>query len=203
MYDNRKLMVYGIDRISKSLMHISEVANGLDCGCICPSCGGILVAKKGNCRVYHFSHYNCLECNGGPETALHLAAKKIILESKEFTIPGLTLGDGLFVKLKKNFDDNLDEINLHNFYLDFNSRSISGPIKILVDSVESEKRLYLDDSTFIIPDLIVTSHKRQLIIEIAVTHKADLEKREILEKANISAVEINLSEKDYAVTDAL
>ncbi|KGK85867.1 hypothetical protein DP73_17705 [Desulfosporosinus sp. HMP52] len=200
MNDNRKLISYAIDKLSKSLVHISTVKSGLDCGCVCPSCGGALVAKKGNYRADHFSHYNCSECNGGAETALHLAAKKILLESKELTLPTLSLRDGLFSKLEEEFNHRLDELNLQNFYVGLDSRIISEPIKISVDSVESEKRLYLDDLTYIIPDLILTSHNRQLIIEIVVTNGVDIVKREKLRKINISAMKINLSAIDYSIT---
>ncbi len=39
-------------------MSVENVESGLKCGCICPSCGEPLVAKKGTKRMHHFSHYS-------------------------------------------------------------------------------------------------------------------------------------------------
>lgn len=76
------------------LVEISQVPKGLDCGCICPSCGSKLIAKKGNKRKHHFSHYKVRECEGYLETVLHLTAKEILLNSREIVLPIYNVRDG-------------------------------------------------------------------------------------------------------------
>lgn len=62
--------------------HISEVANGLKCDCVCIGCSSKLVAaNKGTKQIHHFRHHENSICNGNPETGLHLLAKQIIEES--------------------------------------------------------------------------------------------------------------------------
>lgn len=44
------------------LIHISEADRGLACGCRCPACGEMLVARKGPVKVHHFAHYSSQGC---------------------------------------------------------------------------------------------------------------------------------------------
>ena len=77
------------------LLEVENVPRGLDCGCVCPDpeCGRPLVARKGDCRAWHFAHLGDTEsqdivCRGG-ETALHRFAKQYLCESigKTFPLP--------------------------------------------------------------------------------------------------------------------
>lgn len=69
------------------LVYIDDVENGLGCGCVCPHCGGQLIAKKGEIRARHFAHYKVAECNHGTETALHLMAKRTIEQTHKVFVP--------------------------------------------------------------------------------------------------------------------
>lgn len=70
------------ERNNEMVKHISEVANGLKCDCVCIECSSKLVAaNKGTKQIHHFRHHESSDCNGSPETGLHLLAKKIIEES--------------------------------------------------------------------------------------------------------------------------
>ena len=44
------------------LRYIDDVERGLNCGCICPSCGRPLVARKGPVKVAHFAHHQGGDC---------------------------------------------------------------------------------------------------------------------------------------------
>lgn len=59
------------------LVHISEVGNGKNCNCYCPSCKSPLIAAKGRQIQHHFKHHIIHECDGGLESAIHLTAKKL------------------------------------------------------------------------------------------------------------------------------
>lgn len=64
-----------------------DVPRGLACGCLCPSCGASLVAKRmQKSGLCFFAHHNAPECPGGYETALHRMAKQIIQEAGYVTL---------------------------------------------------------------------------------------------------------------------
>lgn len=73
------------------LVNVDEVSNGLSCGCVCPSCGGSLVAHQGSKKQHHFKHYNVEDCEHGSESALHILAKEIIANTKAVYIPNAPL----------------------------------------------------------------------------------------------------------------
>lgn len=159
----------------EKLVHISQVESGLKCDCICPSCGSLLVARKGEKVMHHFAHHNTDVCKYGYETSLHMAAKDIILTAKKLWLPAVYV----------NFDS-------------YKSKElIKEAIKIDVDDVVLEKRM--DD---IIPDIIVKSGEKELIIEIFVTHAIDETKLSKIASKNVSALEIDLSKKEKVITDS-
>lgn len=45
--DDKGMMLVGEDAVDGSLRHISHVANGAACECICFGCGKRLIAKNG------------------------------------------------------------------------------------------------------------------------------------------------------------
>ena len=65
------------------IIGIQEVESGLKCGCCCPACGEVLVAKKGEKMMHHFSHYAVNNCEYGYESSIHLAAKDILSKAKK------------------------------------------------------------------------------------------------------------------------
>jgi len=79
---------------NSKLVSIDEVDKGLSCECTCPACGGTLVAKKGNIKIHHFSHYNTEECIRCVETSLHLLAKELLMEEMSIKLPSLYLDFG-------------------------------------------------------------------------------------------------------------
>ena len=72
------------------LVHVDEVPNGNDCGCICPHCKSKLCAKNGGDgekMIHHFAHISGADCVGAVESALHKMAKDILLETKCVYLP--------------------------------------------------------------------------------------------------------------------
>lgn len=63
------------------LVDVSSVESGLIEEGACPKCGGKLVAKKGVLRAHHFAHYASTNCSGALESALHKAAKQVLLDA--------------------------------------------------------------------------------------------------------------------------
>lgn len=147
------------------LVEISAVGRGLDCGCTCPCCGSRLVARKGERKVAHFSHYQNPECEHGFETALHLAAKSILEHRREIRLPELWHDMGRFGPQK-----------------------LTEALSPKVSGVIVERRL-----GGIVPDLLLDFNGQQLLVEIAVTHFVDGEKLEKIRALGISAIEVDLS----------
>ena len=156
------------------IVSIEDVKSGLTCGCICPACGDPLVAKKGEKMMHHFAHHAGHTCEFGYESSLHLAAKNILSKAKKIVLPAVYLA----------FPESCKEAQL-----------ISESKEIKIDKVELEKR-YSD----IVPDIVIYSGGKQLFVEIYVTHRIDDEKLNKLRKANISTIEIDLSDKRETIS---
>ncbi len=68
-----------------------SVPNGAACGCVCPACGGKLIARnEGRFKIAHFAHG--VDCGDAYETAIHEAAKQIIRELQFVWLPASVLG---------------------------------------------------------------------------------------------------------------
>lgn len=152
---------------NEKLVHVSEVERGLKCGCVCPACGEVLIARKGNKVVHHFAHKSTIECQYGYQTSLHMVAKKIISEYKMIKVPELGLH---FPKTNKK--ELIEEERVLN-----------------VSEVVLEKKV-----NDIIPDILLLTDIGQIIVEIYVTHEVDSEKKKKIKRIGIPVIEINLSE---------
>lgn len=64
------------------LVHIADVGSDTYCNYFCPSCKSPLTAAKGTKIQHHFKHSVDSECQGGVESAIHLAAKQLIMEKR-------------------------------------------------------------------------------------------------------------------------
>jgi len=151
---------------------IDEVPRGLACECSCPGCGAPVIARQGSLRGWHFAHTVDTNCKGGMETALHLAAKQLLLKSFGLTIPSIMierevqLPDGRIGKGKASRPERW--------------------VKFI--AIEAEKNLGV-----IRPDIIAILETETLVIEIAVTHFVEEEKRLTLANNSGGAIEIDLS----------
>lgn len=159
--------------LNGSTVHISEVQSGLECNCICPSCGERLVAKKGNQKIHHFAHMNHADCAQAYESALHLGVKRVLEKERRLLFPA-TYKTSLFGEKTIVKEQTLLEIE-----------------RLLI-----EKRVGQ-----IIPDILIQIHHSWCFIEIFVTHQVDSDKLAKIEKMNIAALEIDFSHIDREVND--
>jgi ssDNA-binding Zn-finger/Zn-ribbon topoisomerase 1 len=70
------------------LININQVGSGMSCGCLCPACGGSLIARRGKYKSY-FIHDKNRKCEIGNEVAIQMIAKKIIDKYGFIEIPKL------------------------------------------------------------------------------------------------------------------
>ncbi|MGV8149600.1 MAG: competence protein CoiA family protein [Alkaliphilus sp.] len=155
-----------------NMYHVSDVENGLECDCVCPSCKVTLVAKKGNERTHHFAHHRAMTCSSGAETALVLFVKQLLKKEKQLTLPPMYSGR---VDPKSG--------NKETF------KVIKGLTVQFDEVTEGEK---IGEYK---PSLIATKKERKLLIEIIVRNKTSSSKLGRIIKSNLSCIEINL--KDY------
>lgn len=160
-------------RRGSDMVHINDVANGLGCGCVCPSCGDRMVAKQGAITIHHFAHEGGSDCAGGLETTLHLAAKAVLSRERRMVLPALTLTAK--VRDAQRIEHHVTE------------EMISAQ-SVVFDEVTEEKRL-----GDIIPDLICKVDGRALLVEIAVTHFVDNIKAQKIRALDLACIEIDLS----------
>ena len=157
---------------------IMEVESGLKCGCVCPVCNARLVAKHPNPnskrpKADHFAHHQKDSCAYGYQTSLHLAAKDILSKAKTMVIPAV--------------DTKTPE--------GFGKKRLSEEKIITIDKVELEKQI---DN--IIPDVVVYTGGKRLLVEIYVTHCIDDVKLAKIKESGLSTIEIDLHEKRDIIT---
>lgn len=165
---------FGINK-DGNIIHIAdiEVESGKRCGLFCPSCKSPLVAAKGRIKQHHFKHGVDHECKGALESAIHLAAKQMIIERKEIILPAFILTATKMDSKRKEYTE---------------KETVTRCKTVSFDSVQDEKELH-----GMKVDILASLGNRQLIIEIFYRHKVDDQKREKIITSNISAIEINLS----------
>ena len=157
---------------NNTLVHVSDVNRGKACGCVCPGCRSPLIAAKGKLKQHHFRHDGGDACKGGIESAIHLAAKQIISERKQITLPEYNIVSPLRDSRWKQY-----------------SKCFISCQEIEFESVEEEVGL-----NGIVADVLAKINGRPLVIEIFYRHKVDDEKIDKIKKAGLSAIEIDLSE---------
>ncbi|NEI50494.1 hypothetical protein GR217_22685 [Rhizobium leguminosarum] len=160
------------DVIDGSRRHISQVANGLRCGCVCFGCGRDLIARNGgdiSLRRHSFAHRPdelSPNCATAGETALHILGKEIIARHGRVTMPETWMTD---MDGKRRLVTPLQSIVLTD---------------VRLESAEGD----------LIPDIVAISPDgRRLFIEIKNTHGCPPEKLEKLRSLDVDVVEIDVS----------
>lgn len=158
------------------LIHVSDVERGLHCNCICVACELPLVARKGPVRRHHFAHCSNTNCEGAAETALHRLCKELFLEIDTFAIPKYEFRrDG---KTKSGTVVTHQQIIVKG-----------GNVKI------DKARLEAAEVGFV-PDIVITSGEKELVIEVAVTHRVDRAKMRHIRRRGLPAIEIRFDLAD-------
>ena len=160
------------------LAHVSQVERGSACSCFCVACNGRLIAKKGPKRIHHFAHAGGLECVGGAETALHLAAKEAIRGLANIYVPpyrfsrSTRLRNGTVVTTQAMVEPATGgQVDISSVALE----AVIGNIRA---------------------DALIQCRSRQLILEVVVTHGVNHAKEKKLRAINLPAIALNLNAQD-------
>ncbi len=183
MENKSLLQSFALDKNGR-VRAVSEVPRGRACDCACPSCGAPVVARQGDVREWHFAHSSGVECGAGAETALHRAAKQLLLDSQGMTVPEVRIQDTVTLPDGRS---GTGEAYRPEAWVDF-------------QAVELEKEV-----GGIRPDVVVTTGDAPLFVEVAVTHFAEPQKKSVLESLGVPCIEVNLAlvERDCWAWEAL
>ncbi|OAE49176.1 hypothetical protein [Agrobacterium tumefaciens] len=158
------------DGVDGSLRHISEVSNGLACGCKCFGCDRQLIARNGGeVRAHSFAHRPedmVYDCTTAGETALHIRAKEIIAQHRRVTLPATSVVglDGNTIEVTPERSVELTDVRLE---------MVAGEL--------------IPDVTATMPD------GRRIFIEIANTHLCPPSKIDKLDAMGVEVLEIMVS----------
>lgn len=157
------------------MVHVESVLPGKDCGCVCVECGQPLVASNKVPRVVakYFRHDSGADCPGGYESAIHRAAKEVLLRLKRVSLPGRRERVRLTARDGKEFER----------IVEIKPRSVTAD--------EAWEELWQDGMR---PDVVYKVGERILYLEILVSHAVDQEKQAQIRERNIAALEIDLSD---------
>lgn len=169
---------------NNNIIHIDDIIpseNGLKCNCVCPNCREKLIAKTlGKKNKKCFSHIGNSNCVGSLETVMHKFAKEVIEKEKKIKIPKL------IYKRYVQIDEDVEDYTFEN-------HQIVAEQLIECDKVVLEQ--YLSEFDFK-PDIVIYKNNIPLIVEVAVTHSIDKEKKKKIIKSGISTIEIYLNKNE-------
>lgn len=171
MKEHTMLQVFALDN-NGVIRHVDEVKRGLACECRCPVCHGAVMAKQGEVKGWHFAHVSGTDCQHAGETALHLAAKQLLINECGLMVPETT------VTTSYQLPDGRE-----------GSAMVNRP-EMWLDLLDVKAEVNFGD---IKPDIVGYLADAILFVEIAVSHFIDEEKAQKLEQAGVATLEIDLS----------
>lgn len=149
--------------------------HGLECRCTCPGCGAKLVLKEGG-RRRHFAHHNATGSDGCVESAIHAAAKQVLIDHGNLVVPEVSF--------------------------EVSATTSNGVLLREVDVLSAQRRIRFDRTVAEVkiddlrPDVVGYRGDRQLLVEMYFRHRVDNDKRDKLRKLGLPALEIDLSDLD-------
>jgi len=184
-------LIYGVRKENGKIVSINEIPetmSGLLCNCVCSHCGKELQAcsLKEQYRRRYFRHNTDSkasensQCNPNEanETALHKLAKQIIEEEQKILVPRkeVFLFDVGINNISKEIEKKIP------LFFAQESRIVNA------QSVELEKNL----GNFV-PDVFIKTDHGELLVEIFVSHRVDVKKKNRIEEYGSAVLEIDLS----------
>ena len=189
---NHSGMIYfALKEESNQVVRISEMVEkdrGKACECICLCCGHPLVAKLGRGKkTAHFAHLaeegrTTCSADEANESGLHKIAKEIVCKSEYIWLPPVTISE------QNDPDHNVEDYKQQEPLL------LGEKFKLHYQNAKTE--VPFDGFK---PDVCIFRERKNILIEIAVTHYVDEEKHSRIKMAQMPTVEINIADfiKDY------
>jgi hypothetical protein len=143
----------------------------------CAACKQFVTRKQGDVRVWHFAHKADTACTTAFETALHLLAKQILVESDTLRVPALVC------RLQHERPGPEDITLCVERILHWDT---PGEAEVWVDGIR--------------PDFRGVCQGKAIFVEVTVTHAPDVAKLEVLKRLQTPTLEIDLSAVPRDVT---
>lgn len=182
---NKDILDFAVSEDTGLMVDIRDVMRGISCRCVCPQCGRPLAARKGMRRRHHFSHLpadlQAHDCQGGPETGLHMAAKQIVAGWGSVLLPALR-----YTATQRNRFGQECEV----------SQSLPGDHFPVDFSVLPDNGHWRGDWR---PDVVLRGPKEELCVEIKVSHGVGERKQQKIERDGIATIEYDLSDLRAAI----
>ena len=156
----------------------AEVGAGLACDCFCFGCGATLVAKKGQKNRWHFAHHKVEIGETCAESAIHAAAKQVLLEQNWLTVPELTIVVSSQTKLGLMMQESSTLCERR--------------------TVRFERSLPEVWETNIRPDVVGYRGEKKLLVEMYFRHKVDTHKLRKIADLKLPSIEIDLADMDLS-----
>lgn len=157
----------------------ADVESGLACACTCTGCGAKLVAKKGAMLAWHFAHHVVIATQSCVESAIHAAAKQVVLEHNWLQVPEMVVTVTGTTKYGKTVSK---------------SRMLAPSRTIRFDYSCEE---VWEATSSLRPDVVGYRGTRRLLVEMCFQHEVDDRKREKLADLGSPALEIDLSDLPF------
>jgi hypothetical protein len=176
---------------SGKMIDITDADNGLNCDCTCACCGEALIARQGEVNAWCFAHQSGSNCAGAIESALHKAAKQILIDYRQLYIGELNILSTYLSDALKRETYGLDDSPLIHHYNRLQSFILSHHHEVLkLNDVVTEQRI---DGEAIIPDATcITANGNQFYVEFVVSHACDENKIKMFKQINAPVIEIYL-----------
>lgn len=162
-------------------VHISEVARGLACGCVCPACGDKLIARKGDETEHHFAHSGGDDCRYGFTSSLYAAFHRFLSRQGWIMLPPYTRNRSI---TEGGRGDHV----------------ITKRAKVRIDSMELTRKASAG-----ITGIAIYCKSRPMILRIKTDYTAgsNAKKTAQLKAAGLPAAEIDLSREDFIDDEAI
>lgn len=154
---------YAVSNNTNELLHIDNAKKGLECNCICPDCGDLMIAKKGKVKAHHFAHSSKTERESCYMTILHKVMQQHFAYLEFLSLPAAELsilGKSINIPKRK--------------------------VKVLASKIEFKIGQYY-------ADVLLETKLGNIAIEIFVTHKNEEEKINYYKNNNVASLEYDFS----------
>lgn len=162
------------------IVRADEVLSGLACNCYCPKCRDPFQGVRLSGGRRYFRHHNHANCKGAFESAVHLLAKRVLIETKCLMLPHLEVRPSSHI-LKSHTIAPQKEIVARGQLVHF-------------DRVEDE--VWMDGR---IPDIVAWNKEQKFLIEIIVTNPICEEKRRWILKQDVPTIRVHLDWAGYDI----
>lgn len=192
------------DKLTKKLVNVKDVPNGLECNCYCDSCNEDLIAvNKEKKQKAHFRHSNNSNCkfNNSFESYIHWLAKEVFQGMDKILLPpiyvyNLREGSKSYIQFMNEIKTFFKETNISTERTNeskFFSIVLQPQSEVPIKAIKIES-IYKSSKGDVKVDIVIENGKNLLFVEPYFTNPINDEKFAKIVALDNSTVSINLME---------